>query len=224
MQCQLRSRPRLEVLEDRLTPSPAAPPPAVPLAAPESQPYGRSTEEWGVLYSQWSIEDGLGGGSELRDTVGIVRLLPYDFVNPTVEIPVSLAEGTPFVALPFFVFGERYDDPSVPDDSPQDVIDLGIFATADIRVVLNGAVLLEGTGTELLERYGFGPYFFEEPIVYVVPEPRGPDLNAVAAVFVQGIATVFNPLPVGEHTLVTTVQSEFFGDFQITYQITVSPR
>jgi hypothetical protein len=42
--------------------------------------------------------------------------------------------------------------------------------------------------------------------------------------WVAGIGAVYHPLPVGEHTLVYTVQSAFFGDFQFTYRITVAPK
>jgi hypothetical protein len=217
MQRQFRYRPQLEVLEDRLAPAPLMP--------PQSHAFGKSLEEWGVLYSRWAIDPELvGGETGLSDTVGRVRFLPTVLDDTgSFEFSVKLRPGTPFVVLPFFVYGERYDDPAVPDDTPQDVIDLRIFETADIQTVLDGRVVLEGTGTELA-RFMFGPVFFDEPLVYAEPQPRGPDLNATAALFVQGIATVFHPLPVGQHTLVTTVQSEFFGDFQFTYHIKVSPR
>jgi hypothetical protein len=89
--------------------------------------------------------------------------------------------------------------------------------------VLDGRVLLDGSGTEL-ERFRFGPTYFDEPIVYAEPQPRGPDVNATAALFVRGIGAVYHPLPVGQHTLVNVVHSQFFGDFQVTYHITVSPR
>jgi hypothetical protein len=131
------------------------------------------------------------------------------------------------VDAPFFVYGERYDDPAVHDDTPQLVTDLGVFEDVKIRVVLDGRTLLDGTGTEL-DDFKFGPVYFDEPIVYAGPQFRfldenGKAVNAVAALFVEGIGTVFHPLPVGEHTLVNIVHSSFFGDFEFTYHITVSP-
>ena len=64
----------------------------------------------------------------------------------------------------------------------------------------------------------------DRKIFYEDPQPRGPDLNAVAALFVQGIGALFHPLPVGQHTLVYTVHTADFGDYQFTYHITVSPQ
>ncbi len=39
----------------------------------------------------------------------------------------------------------------------------------------------------------------------------------------MGIGSVYRPLPVGQHTLVSTVDSAFFGFMQFTYHITVTP-
>jgi hypothetical protein len=189
---------------------------------PESHAFGKSFEQWNVLWSRRVIESGLGGGTDLSDTVGRVRLLPGDTLSRLVEFHVTLPPGTPFVAAPFFVFGETYDDPDVPDDNPQDPILAFIFETTEIQTMLDGRVLLDGSGTEL-ERFMFGPVYFDEPIIYAEPQPRGPDLNSTAALFILGIGSVYRPLPVGQHTLVYTVHSLFLGDFQFTYHITVSP-
>jgi hypothetical protein len=215
MQRPFRHRPRLETLEDRLNLSALLP--------PNSHAYGTTLQELGVHYSQWAIESGLAGGTDLSDQLGRVQFLPTDVTQPTAEFNVTLRPGTPFFATPFFVFGERYDDPNVRDDAPEDIKDLMIFETAQIQTVLDGKVVLEGTGTDLAKRM-FGPTVFSEPIAYEDPQPRGPDLNAVAALFVQGVGTLFEPLPVGQHTLVNTVDSAFFGDLQFTYHITVSPQ
>jgi hypothetical protein len=236
--------PQLEVLEDRLPPSglhgglgdagkadarggvaadAGFPPARSPLVPPQSHAFGRPFKDWNVLWSQWAIEEGLGGGSGLGDTVGRVRFFPTVFTPSTVEFDITLSAGTPFVAPSFFVFGETYDDPNVPDDTPQDIVNLGIFENATVRVELDGRVLLEGKASDL-RREMFGPVYFDEPIVYTQPQPRGENLNATAALFVQGVGTLYRPLPVGEHTLVSTVHSQFFGDFQYTYHITVSPK
>jgi hypothetical protein len=210
MPTQLRFRPRLEAFEDRLTPSAVLP--------PQSRAFGTTLQELGVTYAQQAIEEELGGGSDLPDKLGRVQFLPPNF-GGTVEVDITLRPGTPFFFTPFFVFGERYD--SGPDDRVQDIVDFGLFENAQIRTELNGRVVLEGSGTDLAA-FGFGPTFFSEPIVYTDPQPRG-DRNAVSALFVQGIGALFTPLPVGQHTLVNTLQTEFFGDFSTTYHITVVP-
>ena len=112
---------------------------------------------------------------------------------------------------------------AVPDDDPADPFLDVVFETTDIQVVLDGRVLMAGTGTELV-RFRYGPVYFDEPIVFPEPVPVGDDLNATSALFVAGIGAVYRPLPVGQHTLVYTVHSMFFGDRLRTYHITVSPR
>jgi hypothetical protein len=196
-----------------------------PLMPPQSHAFGKSFEEWNRLQTQWALATGLGGGTNLSDTLGGVRLLPGEFFDTTPVFHITLSPGTPFVASPFFVFGERYDDPTVPDDDPIALAPLleEIFASAEIQIVLDGRVLLEGSGDEL-KKFQFGPVFLDQPIVYTEPQPRGENLNSVAALWVMGIGAVYHPLPVGQHTLVYTVQSEFFGNFRFTYHITVSPK
>jgi hypothetical protein len=198
-----------------------------PLVPPQSHAFGKSFEDWNVLYADWH----LGGTSS--DTVGKVRFLPTGPASEPVigedgtfiftdEFRVRLRPGTPFVAPPFFVAGERYDNGA--EDTPQDVIDLGLLDTATILFTLDGEVLMDGTGTEL-ESFMFGPTYFDEPITIDPPQPRGPGLNAVASLFVQGIGAVFHPLPVGEHTLQGVVRSAVLNiEFHFTWHITVSTR
>ncbi|WP_165246858.1 hypothetical protein [Paludisphaera soli] len=192
-----------------------------PLTPPQSHAFGRSFEGWNVLQTQFALATGLGGETGLSGSVGRVRLLPGSFSDPTPEFDVTLRPGTPFVAAPFFVYGERYADPNVPDDDPAALAPLleEIIGTAEVHTVLDGRVLLDGTGDEL-ERYQFGPIYFDEPIVYAQTQANG----AAAALWVTGIGSVYHPLPVGRHTLEYTVHSEFFGDFHFTYHITVSPK
>ena len=196
-----------------------------PLVPPQSHAFGKSFQEWNVLQTQWAIATGLGGQTNLNDTVGRVRFLPGSFFDPTPVFEIRLSPGTPFVASPFLVFGERYDDPSVPDDDPTELAAFleEILSTAEVQIVLNGQVLLEDSGAQL-KQFWYGPTYFEEPIIYAEPQPRGPNLNSVAALWVTGIGAVYHPLPVGQHTLVHNVQSSVFGNFVFTYKITVVPR
>lgn len=192
------------------------------LVPAHSHAYGHSFEELNFLYTKWAIETGLGGGSDIPGGVGKVQFLPTSVTGSgAFTFNVTLAPGTPFVAPTFFVFGERYDDPNVPDDKPGDLAALGIFETATINLVLDGKVVVNGVASDL-KQLMYGPTYFDQPIVYTTPQSRGPGLNATAALFVQGIGTVFHPLSAGQHTLVSTVHSQFFGDFQYTYHITVS--
>jgi hypothetical protein len=207
-------------LAPALSPGQGSKPPLVP---PQSHAFGKSFEQWNVLYSEWAIASVLGGATDLSDTLGQVRFLPADLSDPSPEFHVTLPPGTPFVAPPFVVWGGRYDDPNVADDNPADPILDVFFENAEIQTILDGHVLLDGTGTEL-ERFRFGPVYFDEPIVFDEPVPISPGLNSTAALFVVGIGSVYHPLPVGQHTLVYTVHSPEFGNTQSTYHITVSPR
>ena len=79
-----------------------------PLMPPQSHAFGKSFEEWNVLYSQWVIESWFGEGTDLSDTVGHVRFLPVPALAETgrgsceceFEFDVTLRPGTPFVASP----------------------------------------------------------------------------------------------------------------------------
>jgi hypothetical protein len=200
-----------------------------PLVPPQSNAFGKSFEEWNGLQTEWATIDGLGKGPTPSDTVGRVRLFPAEFFDTPKEFPITLPPGTPFVASPVFVIGERYQNPDTPDDDPFDpdtaaFIEL-VFKTVSIQTTLDGQVLLEGTGTELAQ-FRFGPVFFDKPVVYAKPQERPGVGIAIAAVWVMGIGSVYHPLPVGEHTLVYDVDDFIVAvnaDFVITYHITVSP-
>jgi hypothetical protein len=194
-----------------------------PLMPPQSNAFGKSFGQWNVLQTQWAIDLGLGDGTGLSNPVGRVRLLPGAFFTPTPTFNITLAPATPFVAAPFFLFGERYDDPSVPDDDPAALADLLalVFADAHIKIVLDGRTLLDGSG-DALKPFFFGPTYFDDPIVYDNPQPRG-DVNSVAALWVAGFGATYRPLPVGRHVLVYTVNSAYFGDLVYTYNLTVAP-
>src|SRR5262245_11479350 len=192
-----------------------------PLIPPQSNAFGLPFAEWNALDNEFVLKSQLGGATGLNDTIGTVRLLPADIFNPTPVFDITLHPGTAFVTPPFFVFGERYDDPKVPDDDPvalSDTLD-AIFADAQILTVLDGRTLLEGTGAELAQ-FKYGPIFFEEPVLYTDPQPRD-GVHSVAALWAMGIGSVYRPLPIGKHTLVYTVRSSFFGNFLHTYNITV---
>jgi hypothetical protein len=180
---------------------------------------GLSLEEWNILALEWQIAELLGDPSGLSDTVRGVRFLPISD-GAEAEFEVTLVEGTPFVSSPFAIWGELYDDGS--QDSPDDPIISEFLETSDIETILNGEVVLQGTAADFTRRL-FGPTFFDEPIPYNEPQPRGPGLNAVAALFAFGVGAVYQPLPVGEHTLEQTVDSDLFGVTRITYNITVVP-
>lgn len=197
-----------------------------PLMPPGEPAFGKTYQEWGMLWTEWAVGTYLGGGSDIGQTVDGVFFLPGNFTPGDHEFHITLGADTPFVVAPFFIYGERYDHPDVRDDLPQDIVDLQLFETANILTVFDGETLLDGSGTEL-SAYMYGPTYFDDPIVYSDPQFRfmldDQPVNALAALFTQGIATVYSPLSVGEHTLRNSVQSPFFGNFEFTYHLTVVP-
>ncbi len=179
---------------------------------------GKSLDEWTLNWGEWGIKTGLGGQT-LPNTVDGVRYLPPNFGNVFVA-DLTIQQGTAVVFSPFFIFGERYDDGS--QDNPNDPIIDQIFEGATIRTTFDGSVVLEGFASDFPERNS-GVRVFSEPIPYTDPQPRGPGLNATAAIFEVGIGAMFD-MPFGEHTIMNVYSSNFFGGpFTSTYNITVVP-
>src|SRR5688572_14393042 len=65
-----------------------------PLVPPQSQAFGKSFEDWNVLQTQRVLAAGLGGGTNLSETVRGVRLLPGDLLDPTPVFHITLSPGT----------------------------------------------------------------------------------------------------------------------------------
>lgn len=191
-----------------------------PLVPPHSRAFGKSFEEWNYLYVKWFEETYLAGQTP-SNTVGRVRFLPGNHIPGTYEFDVKMRPGTPFVFPPFPVIGEIYDDPNVPPDNPADPFVDYIFDTTYIRVELDGRVLFDGFASDYCD-FEYGPLYFDPAIVYATPLPRGPGLNATAALWTQGIGAVYRPLPVGRHTLLT-ISEGLLGNYSIKHKIRVSP-
>jgi hypothetical protein len=192
---------------------------------PQSKAYGKSLSEWMKLHAFWLL-----GGSQ-NEYVGKVRLMPLGEISPdncvgewTVASPavctgaltVDLKPGTPFVLPVLGWFGERYADGS--EDVP---LDPKIFTKSNAYVTLNGKALIDSR-VDNLKRYYVAPIAFDTPIVYDQTHSN----NAVAALWIQGLAFVHKPLAVGKHTL--RIQSELFVPeynlgvkFDTTWTITV---
>ncbi len=192
-----------------------------PLVSPNARFRGKSFNEWNVLWSQWQIGTGLGENDCSRDTVRGVRFLPGAFEAGDYDFDIRVRPGTAFVFPNFFLFGERYDDPNVPDDDPNDPIVALILETTYVETRLDGVCIRRGYANEL---DSFGPTYFDEPIYYAEPQPRGDNLNSIAALFTLGAGAIYHPMRSGEHTLETYINSEFFGVYHITHHIDVSRR
>jgi hypothetical protein len=182
---------------------------------------GKSLEEWGLDWSQWGIATVLGE-QMLPDTVDGVRYLrPLIGGIDVLSQDLTIQQGTPLVGSSFFVFGERYDDGS--EDDPVALAPLvdQIFEETTIRTTVDGAVVLEGLASGFPDRM-FGITVFAEPIPFAEPFPKdGPD--TVAAIWSVGIMTIFDGLPLGQHTIKNEFNSTFFGADSFTYTVTVVP-
>jgi hypothetical protein len=150
-----------------------------------------------------------------------VRYLPPNFPDSPRAFNVTVPQGTALLVPPFFVVGESYDNGTA--DDPADPIIDEIFEGTTIKSTLDGSVVLEGLTTAFPARKsGVAP--FPQPIPYTNPRPVGPGVNAIASTFAAGgIWTIFDGLPVGNHTLQNEFDSDFFGQESFTYNITVVP-
>jgi hypothetical protein len=180
---------------------------------------GKSLAQWSFDWTEWGLKTGLGGQT-LPDTVDGVRYLPPN-LGSTFVTSLTIQQGTAVVFAPFVVFGENYDNGT--SDNPADPVLNDIFADVTIQTMFDGATVLQGSGNAFPDRK-YGPTSFAAPIVYIDPQPRGPGLNSVAAIFGLGIGAIFDPLPLGQHTIQNVYTSNFFGGtFSTTYNITVIP-
>jgi hypothetical protein len=170
---------------------------------PQSKAYGKTLTEWMQLFETWFI-----GGAVGEDHVGHVKFLPlppgdyaggsFTYADPGIlvgHLDVSLRPGTPFV-LPVTVwYGESYepvlgypDDPALPADLFTDP------AKNQISVYVDGNRVMDSTIASVSPFY-FGP----APISVIYSQPSS--YGSVAAIFVQGIGFVNEPLSVGTHTI-----------------------
>lgn len=181
---------------------------------------GKSLDDWGFDYIQWAIKNGLGG-QMLPDTVDGVRYLPTDFGVGDFVADLAIQHGTPLARAPFFVFGERYDNGT--EDNPNDPILDAIFQDTTVKVSVDGTIVLEGLASAFPDRK-FGVTAFPAPISFTEPQPRGPGLNSIAALFGVGITTIYDNLPLGMHTIRDEFNSpNFFGARAFTYNVNVVP-
>lgn len=180
---------------------------------------GKSLAQWTFDWTEWGLKTGLGGQT-LPDTVDGVRYLPPN-LGSTFVTSLTIQQDEAVLFAPFVVFGENYDNGT--SDNPADPVLNDIFADVTIQTMFDGVTVLQGSGNSFPDRK-YGPTSFAAPIVYTDPQPRGPGLNSVAAIFGLGIGAIFNPLPLGQHTIQNVYTSNFFGGtFSATYNITVIP-
>ena len=189
---------------------------------PNSRGFGQSLGDWQRIY--WTST--LTGGS---DTEGNVLLMPLpagefnpDTGNVEGELSIAIGPGTAFF-LPMFVFiGESYVQP-VPDDDPAD-FEFLFLDNPDLAAVirLDGSPVIDSATDDLTAFYA-GPEFFDPPITDGYPINRDVDLDAAAAIWVEGLGFGHPPLPPGEHTLHLLLDTGLGFGFDNTWHITVEP-
>jgi hypothetical protein len=191
---------------------------------PHAKAFGKSLTEWMKLYWTWALGGDQAGqvGRVLFLPIPEGELQPRDDDDPFIfvgEADVTLQPGTPFVLPVFTWVGETYVQ-DVPDDEP---LPDEIFTNMEVLVTLDGRTLID-SDTDDLGDFLFGPVDFDDVILYDEPQPRGENLDAAGAIWVQGIGFVHHPLSVGRHTLTLDVFSDDFGvGFRNTWTITVRP-
>ena len=176
---------------------------------PQSHAFGKTLAEWMRLYWTWCLTHPAEcpTGVEVEaEQIGRVVLLPMPLLDG--ELDVTLEPGTPFVTPVLVFIGETHG--GEPDDVP---LPPEIFTSATVQVILDGHPLIDSSVDDL-EKYYFGPVYFEEPI------PLNPESSAI---WVQGLGFGSPPLAVGEHRLTMDVNIEGVFGFFNTWHIAVQP-
>jgi hypothetical protein len=190
---------------------------------PTSMGFGQSLGEWQLTYWTATLTQGAG------TTAGHVLLLPLpqgDFNDSTGNfegvLAVELNAGTAFF-LPIFVFiGESYVQ-SVPEDDPADYEGLFLDNPGLSAVItLDGSPLIDSSTDDLADFYA-GPVYFDPEITDGYPASRGEDLDAAAAIWVEGLGFAHPPLAPGEHELHLLVDTGLGFGFDNTWHLTVMP-
>lgn len=185
-----------------------------------SRGFGKTLGEWQKLYFTWFL-----GGDQSNPEGHVVFMpipdgVPQEAPDGTVffvgHADVTLADNQAFMLPVWTYVGEAYLQ-DIPDDAP---LPEEVFTGADVLVLLDGKPLLDSTKDDLSKFYTDAVYF-DQPIVYDNPQPRGDGIDAVAALWVQGVGLLRGPLKVGEHTLSLYVDTGFGFGFINTWDIVV---
>jgi hypothetical protein len=194
------------------------------IAPPHSNAYGKSLEEWTVLY--WTSY--LTGGP---DKVGPVYFLPlpgcdeYTPPDPPDNLyhiceghlpDLTVKPGTPFM-LPIFAWIMEYPNPETgecDDPLPDEV-----FTNAVAEVTINGREILTN-----IEDYYVSPVEFDPLIIYDEPHD-----GYIGACRVQGVAFLSMPLQPGVHEIENYVEFDWIEPgvgiiYDNTWTITVLPK
>jgi hypothetical protein len=196
---------------------------------PRSHAFGKTLAKWQQLYWTWALGGNQAGQvghvlflpmpqGELRGGTGAPDD-PFFFVG---ELDITLQPGTAFVTPVLVFIGESYVE-NVPDDTP---LPEEIFTNAEVLVTLDGRPLINSSAEDISPYY-FDAVFFDEPLFYDEPQPRGDPpgtINAQAALWVQGLGFAYPPLKVGQHTLTMFGDNRFGFSFFNTWRITVKPQ
>jgi hypothetical protein len=189
---------------------------------PSSNSLGRSLEDWQLTY--WTST--LTGGPAYDGRV-LLMPLPDATFNPSTanfegQLYIEYAPGTPFF-LPIFTFvGESYVQ-MVPDDDPADYAFLFLDNPGlSVLITIDGVPIIDSS-TDDITRFYAGTVYFDPEITDGYPRNVEPGLDAAAAIWVQGLAFVQDPLPPGPHTLHLLVDTGLGFGFDNTWSILVRP-
>lgn len=172
------------------------------LAQPHSMAFGNSLDEWIEAYVRW-LEDGMDPTARVKN----VAFLPI--IGDGSPFEVEIEAGTALVLPVALWLGERYADPSFPDDEPFPDEWFG-----DPDHIWGTVQLDEGPVIDIDEHYYVGPTYLDPSALMFGSE----------FIFYQAIACVILPLPVGDHDVFLQAGYEDFGVmFDNTWNISVVP-
>jgi hypothetical protein len=193
----------------------------------------KTLEEWMLYYIRWLVGEFGWTTEELPQQDGNVLMMPIPVGEQVSEDPVvvqgscavTIRPGTAFVLPVSTTIGESYVS-GIPDDDPADYPLKELLGEDDKQtlVTLNGQTLIDSTEDNWEDSF-VDPVYFDPPIVYAEPQPRGnPEPYADQTIWLQGLGFVHPPLRVvGTHTLKLKTYNLGPVIFDNTWTITVDP-
>lgn len=206
---------------------------AAQIAQPNSSAFGRTLSEWLLLYWERYL-----GEPPVDPWVGHVLLMPlpagecisgcdsWTVEDPAIwkgSLDISVPPGTPFVLPLAMLYGEIYNNGS-PADDPANYV--GTFQTGvHPLLTIDGRTIV--TDANKMSFY-IPPTYFDPAVFY--PQPT--DYGSIAAIWLEGIGVVSQPLAVGRHVIkLYEPYTLFVGGvpaysmvYDNTWIVTVTPR
>jgi hypothetical protein len=190
-----------------------------------SKAYGKTLAQWQETFWRWAYgqislpQD--QNGNAVADGVVMMGLPSTPADGTPGSIDITLSAGQPFVLPLWNVLGTSYDNGTPVDPA----IPLSVFQTMELTFKVDGVTVIGSDN--LLD------YYSQFQFVPTIPLP-GDFSPYLAVVWLQGVAAVHTPLPVGDHTLTLDAKNtqlvydaqgfSYTYEFHNTWHVSVTPK